>query len=134
MSNAARTASRRSSTDGADWVAAAALAGATALLDRWLVGLLWRTYDKVRAFPGSNRFWAQVDAHEAWKSAALSTCGLGVLVLVGALVGAARGMGNWSVPRARRWRSAMAGALLIHLVLPVLLIVGLILHPPTFIF
>lgn len=134
MSGAARTANRKSITDGADWAVAAALAGATGLLDWWIVGLLWRSYYKVRSFPQNDRFMALADTHDAWKSAVVSTSMLGILVLIGLLAGAARGMGNWSVPTARRWRSAMAGALLVHLALPVLLIVGLILQPPTFTF
>ncbi|MFJ3792217.1 hypothetical protein [Kitasatospora sp. NPDC090091] len=59
------------------------------------------------------------------------TLALLVLVLFGSLLGAGLA-GNRSTPQ-RRWRFAMTGALAAHLLIPMILVIAMMIHPPTFV-
>ncbi|MBC3840702.1 hypothetical protein GXW82_11780 [Streptacidiphilus sp. 4-A2] len=119
----------------AEWLGAAVLAAAVAVIDWQLVSFIWRSYFKMKSSPEiSNRYLAMYALHDAWRSAMTGTAELGVLVFAGAVVGALVGLRNRYAPLAQRFRSAMVGALLVHAVLPVALVVFLANHPPQITF
>ncbi|MFI8454930.1 hypothetical protein [Kitasatospora sp. NPDC085464] len=96
-----------------DAVLAAVLGVLTATIDGWLLS--------------SFRNGAQ--AANRQRDAVNSALVLVTLVLFAALLGSLAA-GRKSTPQ-RRWRCAMLGSLLGHLALPAIVVVMLIIHPPT---
>ncbi|WP_199923007.1 hypothetical protein [Streptomyces sp. NRRL B-24484] len=119
----------RTGEDGAgaqEWPAAVFLWAVVVALDGWLLTFVWSSYRRaVRSG------WDAVSVHGAEKSALIGTVLLCGPVLLGALVG---GLAGRRPTTARRWRAAAVGALAAHLLLLALLVVGVLVHPPRFVF
>lgn len=88
-------------------------AGLSVTIDGWLL----------------SSFWNGAQATNRQREAVNSSLVLVTLALLAALLGALAA-GRKSTPH-RRWRCAMPGSLLGHLALPVIVVVVLIVHPPT---
>ncbi|MFD8753565.1 hypothetical protein ACFV0O_21715 [Kitasatospora sp. NPDC059577] len=96
-----------------DAVLAVVLGGLAATADGWLLSL----------------FLEGARASNARRDAVNATLLLTVLILFAALLGSLAA-GRRSTPH-RRWRCAMLGAVLGNLALPALLVVAMVVHPPT---
>jgi hypothetical protein len=122
---------RRSGTaDGStasDLTFAVLCTGLTLLIDGLILWqLVWRTY--VRAVAHG---WGLLAVHNAEKSAVFTTLLLALLVCIGAVSGASSA--GRGARATQRWRRAAAGALLSHLLLPVLLLASVMTLPLRFV-
>ncbi|MFE6054133.1 hypothetical protein ACFQ6N_25565 [Kitasatospora sp. NPDC056446] len=114
----ARTGSKGRGTESADLRTGAVYAALTAAIDAWLLSRIWR--------------WAGEQTTSEYHGAVEQTAALFGIVGFAALLGLAVA-GKQSTPQ-RRWRCAMFGALTVHSLIPLSLIVLLLTWHPTFVF
>ncbi|MER7754167.1 hypothetical protein [Kitasatospora sp. NPDC097643] len=96
----------------------------------WVCGVLAATIDGLLlSFDYHSAAQSHSGDHRPEVTAALALIGL---VLFAALLGAAIAGQRSTVQR--RWRCATVSALLSHLLLPMVLLIAVMIHPPTFVF